>query len=211
MGVMESYEYYSACPQCGAANIGHEKCDYCGASLIKKRVNTKLSNYDEFESEDDKNLREDIDYPVINAKLFGNDSFLVIFCSLFGVRFLLIPTVLCISFVSTGIMEMWAYAMFLIFWLIGIGALIPLINHIIKKSKCNKGTEIEGIVRGYEKSMVMVNGSPTLRMRILIDKETEPKILVLNTGSTRRVYPIGKTIKLKGYNNNFIIVENKII
>lgn len=211
MGVMESYEYYSACPQCGAANIGHEKCDYCGASLIKKRVNTKLSNYDEFESEDDKNLREDIDYPVINAKLFGNDRFLVIFCSLFGVGFLLIPTVLCISFVSTGIMEMWAYAMFLIFWLIGIGALIPLINHIIKKSKCNKGTEIEGIVRGYEKSMVMVNGSPTLRMRILIDKETEPKILVLNTGSTRRVYPIGKTIKLKGYNNNFIIVENKII
>ena len=211
MGVMESYEYYSACPQCGAANIGHEKCDYCGASLIKKRVNTKLSNYDEFESEDDKNLREDIDYPVINAKLFGNDSFLVIFCSLFGGGFLLIPTVLFISFVSTGIMEMWAYAMFLIFWLIGIGALIPLINHIIKKSKCNKGTEIEGIVRGYEKSMVMVNGSPTLRMRILIDKETEPKILVLNTGSTRRVYPIGKTIKLKGYNNNFIIVENKII
>ena len=211
MGVMESYEYYSACPQCGAANIGHEKCDYCGASLIKKRVNTKLSNYDEFESEDDKNLREDIDYPVINAKLFGNDSFLVIFCSLSGGGFLLIPTVLCISFVSTGIMEMWAYAMFLIFWLIGIGALIPLINHIIKKSKCNKGTEIEGIVRGYEKSMVMVNGSPTLRMRILIDKETEPKILVLNTGSTRRVYPIGKTIKLKGYNNNFIIVENKII
>ena len=59
MGVMESYEYYSACPQCGAANIGHEKCDYCGASLIKKRVNTKLSNYDEFESEDDRNLRED--------------------------------------------------------------------------------------------------------------------------------------------------------
>ena len=59
--------------------------------------------------------------------------------------------------------------------------------------------------------MVMVNGSPTLRMRILIDKETEPKILVLNTGSTRRVYPIGKTIKLKGYNKNFIIVENKII
>ncbi|MDY5639745.1 MAG: hypothetical protein SPF36_01425 [Lachnospiraceae bacterium] len=211
MGVMESYEYYSACPQCGAANIGHEKCDYCGASLIKKRVNTKLSNYDAFESEDDRNLREDIDYPVINAKLFGNDSFLVIFCSLFGSGFLLIPTVLCISFVSTGIMEMWAYAMFLIFWLIGIGALIPLINHIIKKSKCNKGTEIEGIVRGYEKSMVMVNGSPTLRMRILIDKETEPKILVLNTGSTRRVYPIGKTIKLKGYNNNFIIVENKII
>lgn len=211
MGVMESYEYYSACPQCGAANIGHEKCDYCGASLIRKRVNTKLSNYDAFESEDDRNLREDIDYPVINAKLFGNDSFLVIFCSLFGGGFLLIPTVLCISFVSTGIMEMWAYAMFLIFWLIGIGALIPLINHIIKKSKCNKGTEIEGIVRGYEKSMVMVNGSPTLRMRILIDKETEPKILVLNTGSTRRVYPIGKTIKLKGYNNNFIIVENKII
>ena len=211
MGVMESYEYYSACPQCGAANIGHEKCDYCGTSLIKKRVNTKLSNYDEFESEDDKNLREDIDYPVINAKLFGNDSFLVIFCSLCGGGFLLIPTVLCISFVSTGIMEMWAYAMFLIFWLIGIGALIPLINHIIKKSKCNKGTEIEGIVRGYEKSMVMVNGSPTLRMRILIDKETEPKILVLNTGSTRRVYPIGKTIKLKGYNKNFIIVENKII
>ena len=211
MGVMESYEYYSACPQCGAANIGHEKCDYCGASLIKKRVNTKLSNYDAFESEDDKNLREDIDYPVINAKLFGNDSFLVIFCSLFGGGLLHIPTVLCISFVSTGIMEMWAYAMFLIFWLIGIGALIPLINHIIKKSKCNKGTEIEGIVRGYEKSMVMVNGSPTLRMRILIDKETEPKILVLNTGSTRRVYPIGKTIKLKGYNNNFIIVENKII
>lgn len=211
MGVMESYEYYSACPQCGAANVGHEKCDYCGTSLIKKKINKTLSNSDEFESEDDKNYREDMDYPVINAKLFGNDSFLVVFCSIFGGAFLLIPTVLCISFVSTGIMEMWAYAMFAIFWLVGIGALIPLINHIIKKAKCNKGTEITGIVRGYEKSMVMVNGSPTLRMRVRIDEATEPKIIVFNTGGTRRVYPVGKTIKLKGYDNNFIIVENKII
>ena len=83
----------------------------------------------------------------------------------------------------------------------------------IKKGESISFDDIRNILtrEGFEKSMVMVNGSPTLRMRILIDKETEPKILVLNTGSTRRVYPIGKTIKLKGYNNNFIIVENKII
>ena len=60
MAVVESYEYYSACPQCGAANVGKEKCDYCGTSLIKKKINTEVS----YERNDEK--INDVSYALEN-------------------------------------------------------------------------------------------------------------------------------------------------
>lgn len=209
MSGVESIEYYSACPQCGAANVGLEKCDYCGASLIKSRVKTNNA-YDK-SAEEDKNFKEDMDYPEIKGKIYEKDEFLLIFCPIFGGVFVLVPTIIMIAFISTGIMEGWLFAMFALFYVIGIGALIPLFSYFIKRGKCKRGKEITGIVRGYEEQMILVNGKPVLSVRILIDEKTDPKILVLNTGNTRRIYPLGKVITLKGYENNFVIVEKKII
>ena len=207
MSRMESIEYYSACPQCGAANVGMDKCDYCGASLIKSRVNTDFQ-YSK-NSEEEKNFEEDSYYPEIKGKIYTNDTFLLLFCSIFGGAFILVPAIIMIAFISAGIMEIWVVAMLLLFFAIGIGSLIPLINYYVKKSKCKQGEDISGIVRGYEETMVSVNGRPVLAVRLLIDEMTNPKILILNTGETKRKYPLGRVITLRGYDNNFIIVENR--
>lgn len=206
----ESIEYYAACPQCGAANVGKGKCDYCGASLIKSRTTTSSDfNYSRQE-EEEKNLQEDMNYPEIEGKIYEIDEFLLIFCPIFGGMFILVPTIICIAFSSAGIMEIWVLAMLAMFWMIGIGAFVPLINSFVKRSKCKNGREISGVVRGYERTMVEVNGRPVLKIRILIDERTDPKILLLNTGGTSRKYALGKVIKLKGYDNNFIIVKEKL-
>lgn len=210
MSTIESYEYYSACPQCGAANVGNEKCDYCGASLIKSKTNanvTILSNRDEREQI---NLEEDAYYPEIKGKLFEKDEFLFIFCPIFGGIFLLVPTVILIVFSSTGIMEPWVFAMLALFWIVGIGGIYPIINYFITKAKCKNGREVRGIVRGYQESMVLINGRPALSIRLLVDQYTDPKILVLSTGTTTREHPIGKELKLRGYKNKFVIEQARL-
>lgn len=203
MSIIESIEYYSACPQCGAANIGKEKCEYCGTYLVKSKTNRTV---DEKTSEEDKNYQEDIQYPEIKGKIYEKDDFLMLFCPLFGGMFIVLPIVISIIFISVGIMEPWLYAMFALFWLIGIGGLSPLVISIVQRAKCKNGDEITGIVRGYENSIVIVNGSPVLKMRVLINEYTNPTILVLGTGTTKRLFPVGKVIKLKGYNNKYIII-----
>lgn len=208
MAVVESYEYYSACPQCGAANVGKEKCDYCGTSLIKKKINTEVSY--ERNDEEEENFRQDSDYPEVRGKICEMDSFLLLFCPLFGGIFLLVPTIILIAFSSAGIMEPWVFLMLIMFWLIGIGGISPLFVNLYKSAKCKTGDQIAGIVRGYEESMVTVNGKPVLYVRLLVNERTDPKILVLNTGKNRKPYPLGKVIKLRGYNNNFIIEKEKL-
>lgn len=208
MSTVESIEYYSACPQCGAANVGSEKCDYCGASLIKKKVN-KSSTYDR-DAEEEENFRNDANYPEIRGKIYETDSFLVFFCLFFGGMFLLVPTIVLLAFTSAGIMEPWLYLMLSVFWLIGIGGIAPLFVNIFKKTRCKNGDKISGIVRGYEDSIVLLNGKPIQCVRILVNEMTDPKILVLNTGKNRREYPLGKVVKLRGYNNNFVIEKEKL-
>jgi len=205
---MESIEYYSACPQCGAANVGNEKCDYCGASLIK--IKTTHKEMPGKTDEEEAYYQEDSRYPEIKGRLLEKDEFLFFFCPLFGGIFLLVPTIILVAFSQVGILELWVVAMLSVFWLVGIGGIMPLILYFVRKAKCRNGKEITGIVRGYEKTMIVVNGSPVLAVRVLIDQWTSPKILILNTGSSRRGYPLGKEIRLKVYKNNFMIVENRL-
>ena len=209
MSTIESVQYYSACPQCGAANVGNEKCDYCGASLIKSRINTTDFSYQKT-SEEEKNYMEDSYLPQVNGKIFEKDDFLLFFCPIFGGIFLLVPTVIFIAFSSAGIMEIWVFAMLVLFWIIGAAGIAPLVNYFVKKKKCKSGRIIKGIVRGYDETMMTVNGKPVLMVRLLVDKDTEPKILCLNTGSTKKLYPLGKEITLQGYDNNFVLVQEKI-
>lgn len=211
MSIVEKYEYYSACPQCGAANVGSEKCDYCGASLIKSKINTNSNiTVHERDEQEEKNYQEDINYPEVKGKIFEKDEFLFIFCPLFGGIFLLVPTIIFFAFSSVGILEPWVILMLALFWIIGAAGLYPLINYFYSKNKCRNGREITGIVRGYQESMLIVNGRPVLNVRLLVDQQTEPKILVLSTGNTRKQYPLGKVLKLRGYNNKFIIDEDKL-
>lgn len=208
MGVKESIEYYSACPQCGAANKGNGVCEYCGGSLIKRRINEKT----EFPgaSEEEANLMEDYNLSEVNGKLRERDMFLLIFCLVFGGSFTLVPVIIGVAFTSAGIMEGWVILMLAVFLLVGICSFIPLIRSAVHAAKCKMGEPVSGIVRGYENSLSSINGQPVLNIRLLVDKDTNPYILVMGTGKTKRQFKPGTVIYLKRYKNSYIYDKDKM-
>ena len=206
MSSYQTVEYYQACPSCGAVNTGKDRCEYCGSSLIKSTVHKEIpSNVSEQEYA---NELEDAALPIIHGKNSGKNVFLVLFCSVFGGVFFFVSTILFVSFVSSGNMGTWLYFFFAAFWMIGIGALIPLFLYLIRRSKCKHGTEMTGIVRGYEENpALLINGRPVLRVKILVNQESNPSILVLSTGDGIRRYAIGQRLQIRNYNDNYRIME----
>lgn len=205
MKVTDSIEYYASCPQCGAPNTGNmARCEYCDALLIKKTIRETENGYSNMEyqfSEDDMIL------PEVKGHFCGKNTFLVLFTLFFGGMFLLVPTIICITFVSTGIMEPWLIAFFALFWLIGIGSFVPLIVGTVRKTKCKNGEIITAEVRGYEDSMIMINNRPEQMIRLKIYEHGTYKMLILNTGETKRKYPIGFNIRLRHYKNNYMFEQ----
>lgn len=203
MSIYESVEYHPYCPSCGAANVGNDVCDYCGASLIKSKTNREETK-DEMEEQERINALEDYKYEEIKGKLREKDDFLLLFCPIFGGAFVIVPTIVCIAFMGTGILEFWLIPFFSLFWLIGIGALVPLFKQLTEGHKCKTGDLVTGTLRGYEDSMTVVNGRPQLNMRILLNDAYDPKILVLKTPFTVKKYPVGAQIRLKRYKDSYI-------
>lgn len=207
MSGYQTIEYYQTCPSCGANNNGKEFCEYCGSSLVKSTTRTEYES--PVKAQEYANEAEDAMLPIIEGKYCGIDSFLLLFCPIFGGGFILIPTILCIAFVSSGIMEGWAYAMFGLFWMIGIGAMIPLFVSISRSAKCKKGERITGIVRGYEEDhSVLINGRPRLCVRILVEHNGTPSILVLSTGGTNRRYALGQQVTLRNYDDKYVFEKS---
>lgn len=200
---INSLEYYSSCPSCGAVNTGKKFCEYCGASMVKKA--TQMVNEPSMTIENSF-LMEDVNLPLVKGKNCGKNLFMVLFCSIFGGMFFMVPTIICITFIATGIMQPWIIGMLSLFWVIGIGALTPMILSIKNRSKCKNGKHITGIVRGYEDSMVMVNNRPVQNMRIRIDDEN-PRIVLLSTGVSYCRYPVGGTVRLINYENYYMFED----
>lgn len=213
MNVVESVEYFPSCPQCGASNNGKELCEYCGTSLVKRRINQSigLAGFGMANNSlEEENMMEDSDLREISGKSGNLDPFIIMFCLIFGGCFCLVPIIIGVAFTGSGIMEPWVFLMLGLFLLIGLGSLAPLVIAIISNIKCKTGEPVSGIVRGYSKSMVSVNGSPVLNMRLLMDENDEKYILVLRSGSTERRYKIGSTVHLKRYKNKYIIDKEKM-
>lgn len=205
MKVVNTIEYYAACPQCGAANAGNvANCEYCGSLLIKRSVQeTVEGNYD-LESQ---YAQEDAYLPEIDGHFCGKDTFLVLFCSLFGGIFLLVPTTLFLAFLGAGIMEVWLVFFFLIFWVIGGTSFAIMFVRLGRKMKCKNGEIIQGEVRRYENSIVRINNVPAQNIYIKVYMEGAYKILVLNTGETRRRYIPGTKVRLRRYKNCYMFEQ----
>lgn len=205
--MVSSIEYYSKCPSCGATSGNKEVCDYCGSSLIKKRT---FENKEVINSLEEQYRIEDEQIPVFKGKGCNRDMFMILFSSIFGGCFLLVPTIILIAFTSSGIMEPFIYPMLLLFMAIGVGSFIPLIRSSIKRSKCKKSPALTGIVRGYtENRIVMVNGSPVKMVRVLVNLPSGPKIAEISTGGPDKPYPVGKMVKIHNYENYFYIEEKE--
>lgn len=204
MKMMNSIEYYTSCPSCGASNKGKDICDYCGTLLIKKEVQQPV--FEERLSQEECYAREDAGLPVIHGKKAGRNPFLLIFCPIFGGCFFVIPFFIMIGFMSVGLMPIWVILMLVMFMAGGIGAFVPLILNIVNTSKCKNGVDIYGVVRGYEDSMMMVNGKPILNVILRVEYANGPHLVIVGTGETRKSYALGQTVKLKNYNDYYMVV-----
>ena len=199
----ERIEYYDVCPNCGARSKVQDTCEYCGSSLIKSVIrserNIPVVDYEE-------ELRaEDAKYPILPCRSCGRNTFLNLFCGIFGGCFILVPFIVGTAFIGAGIAEMWVIAMLGLFLLVGVGSLVPLIINISNTVKCKSGDLISAKVRGYENTMSSINGQPVLAVRLLINKDGRPGIIVLNTGKTTRSYSINQEIEIRNRDNLYML------
>lgn len=202
MKVTKTIEYYPSCPSCGAANTGAmDRCEYCGALLIKRTVQESMGIQSDAEME---NYMEDSSLPVIHGKYCGKNGFMTVFCLIFGGMFVLVPFIVGAAFLTVGVMEPFVFAILIPFMILGVCSLSPIVVSKVNRTKCENGKIVTGIVRGYEDSMVMVNNRPVQCIRLKIDDFVEPKLLIVSTGETRRMYPIGATIRLRNYGNYYM-------
>lgn len=191
MNTVETLEYHESCPGCGASNDGTGVCPYCGSSMIKSRRISKST-----QNPADAVYAEDMGLAVVKAKSGEVNSFLKIFCPLFGGIFIAVPTILFFAFLSFGLMEFWLVGFFSLFWIIGFGSLVPLIASISRNRKCKSGKRLRGIVRGYSNSNISINGAPALNIRIRVE-DAQPFLVQFNTGETSQEYPIGAHLFLR--------------
>ncbi len=204
MDNLSSIEYYSACPSCGATSGNKGVCEYCGASLIKKKTfrdNTANSLEEQFRIEDQFT-------PVFKGKSCNANPFLTIFCVIFGGCFLFVPIILLIVFISTGIMTAWIIPMLLLFMGIGAVSFVPLILSTVHRSKCKSAPVVQGIVRGYEDGSIIINGRPVQNVKILVNLPSGPKIALINLSESSRPYVVGSTIGIRNYQRYFVIEDD---
>lgn len=206
MSTIERVEYYSGCPSCGAASEGKEVCPYCGTSLVKKRYMIEVE-----ESAEDIIAREDAGLPVVRGALVGSsgmDTFLKVFCPLFGGIFVGVSLVLMIAFGASGLLflDPFMILFFVPFLLIGFGAFVPLFVMASRKSKVKNGRQVPGIVRGYEDGGYQVNGRTVQNMRVRINDGGQVKLLILSTGSANKPYPVDSSINMLNAEDLYTIV-----
>lgn len=204
-GTVVNIEYHSVCPACGAAGGGREICEYCGANLIKNRSEESFGEG----SLEERNAMEDLGLPIEHGKSCETDKFMLMFCLIFGGMFVTVPTILCVVFISVGIFFWPMIFFFGIFWVIGFGALMPIILPAVNRKKCKQGPVVTGELRGYEESMVMMNGRPILNMRIRMwdSARNSDKIVLLSSGETVRRYPAGAQMSFRNSGKYYMLVQ----
>ena len=201
MGYIEKTEYYTECPHCGAPRgASGDVCEFCGSSLIKGKEIVDTSGGDPY----DVYLAQDAGLPVVTGKLCGTkgNGFWVIF----GGMFFLLPTVMFIAFLNSGMTEAWIVLFFLPFWAVGIGTLSIPIRSAFYKKKCEGECELHGTVRGYESGDVLINDRPVQNLRVRVSRNGREELLLLKTGQTSRTHAVGSSITLKNYKDRYLIV-----
>ncbi len=201
---LSSIEYYSTCPACGAASGNKDVCEYCGASLIKKKTfqkSTTNSLEEQFE-EEDRNI------PMFKGKSCNKDTFLLLFSLIFGGCFLIVPIIALSIFLSTGLMEIWVLPMMLLFMVIGACSFIPLILSTVRRSKCKNSPVLQGIVRGYADGSIIINGKPVQMVKILVNLPSGPKIALINLSDSTKPYVVGSSIGIRNYQRYFLIEDS---
>ena len=163
------------CPNCGAP-ISVEVCPYCGTLVAV--------------SSDDIG----VDLPTVELTVPRFDIFYIGMPAIFGVSFTLVGLGFVIPFMIGSIEAILFSLPFLIFPIIGIGALCVLIRNLhtyyVTKSK---GAIVEGIVYGYVQDDLLINGVPAKKLKVL----AKDKYYILKISTTSKMYPVNSKITLR--------------
>ncbi len=180
------------CPNCGAP-LTTEICPYC-------QNTTGLDT-----------ASADMEYPVIECKeaqiTFWNVWFPMIFAVSFGFFGFVFPIVFFITTPDAAIAVLLASSLFAI---IGVVAFIigikPVIrNHVIKR----KGKEIEATVYGYMDDNLLLNGTPSQIVKLLVTTKEGPRFILYQLGDIKHPYKINSKIKLLVYKDIFMVKKNE--
>lgn len=180
------------CPNCGAP-LTTEICPYC-------QNTTGLDT-----------ASADMEYPVIECKeaqiTFWNVWFPMIFAVSFGFFGFVFPIVFFITTPDAAIAVLLASSLFAI---IGVVAFIigikPVIrNHVIRR----KGKEIEATVYGYMDDNLLLNGTPSQIVKLLVTTKEGPRFILYQLGDIKHPYKINSKIKLLVYKDIFMVKKNE--
>ena len=182
------------CRNCGAPTTS-EICPYCGAVT---QMNTNMAN---------------ADYPVMKCKSVDFNFIRIGFPLIFGISFLIIPLMCVIMFSSiskaSGAPDFLSIIPIIItipffmisFVSIGIGLNFIYKNRLVK----TKGYDTTALVYGYIAGGGYINGQPVQQVKLLVNTEEGPKFILYNTMKTIKQYKVNSSIKIKMYNDLFLI------
>lgn len=201
-----SKSYFSNCPNCGAPGNGSEYCGHCGASLVNNNVNKYFNGSQSNVPLQDQFAIQDAACPRIEGKSGERGFTETLFLTIFGFVFTLVG---CVFLVLTAVIGS-AMGIFVllavVFLIIGIVSLILLFKTSAARVRCRKGQRISGIVRGYEEIQnVTFNDAPLLKIKVLVDMYTNPRIIIFSIGSSVRTYEVGSQITLRNSGDYYII------
>ena len=180
------------CPNCGAP-ITTEICPYC---RVETGIDTRTA---------------DMEYPIIECKeayvSFWNFWFPMIFAVSFGSFGLIMP----IEFLLVGMENVGFLVLFFgLFGIIGIVAFVIAIKPIIKYFQIQiHGKEIDATVYGYMDDNMYINDLPAQIVKLLLQTKEGPRFILYQLGDVKKPYKINSKIKLKVYQDKFLILKDK--
>ena len=179
------------CPSCGAP-VSSEVCQYCGCRIGDANT-VELS----------------AKYETIDCKNASLSFWTILFPLIFGVTFgfigLVLPRIIdpsqrgdfplrliCFPFAVISIVA-WAIILY------------TLYKHILV---IRKGKEITGTVYGYKDGTINYNHRPGQLCKILVDTREGKKFIFYPILGNDKPYPVNSKLKLKAYQNYFMVVES---
>ena len=180
------------CPNCGAP-ITTEICPYYG---VETGIDTRTA---------------DMEYPVIECKEAHIGFWTVVFPMIFAVSFGFFGLIMPIGLLFDGREKVGSLILtFGLFGIIGIVAFVIAIKPIIRYFQIQiHGKEIEATVYGYMNDNVHLNDLPAQIVKLLLETKEGPRFILYQLGDVKQPYKINSKIKLKVYQDKFLIVKDK--
>ena len=177
------------CPSCGAPVVS-EICAYCGTAT---GLNTAEAN---------------MEYPVMECREANINFWNLIFPLIFAAAFGISGIIALVVFGGFGGVRLSLIG--LPFLLIGLVSAFIAIRTVARFLKVKLfGEMIQARVYGYMDDCVLINGKPAQTVKLLVQTDDGPRVILYQLGNTLKPYRINDIIDIMVYRSQFMICRNK--